>query len=117
MTHFILDENIGYDLIPFLQKKGFAVDHVKKMGLTGTKNGDLYRVIEKKKSWFITKDKDFSVKAGFDKYRVGGFIVLNLADESTMNVKDKLDVVFKKLKNKFSEKKLVLVKDNQVIIY
>jgi len=80
-------ENISFQIIEFIEKKGYICEHVKKMGYGGTKNGDLYSIIEKKKSWFITRDKDFSVKEKFDNYKVGGVIVLNLSDKTTKNIK------------------------------
>lgn len=116
MTTFIIDENLSFELIPFLQKKGFTAEHIKIMGLGGTKNGELYKIIEKKKAWFISKDKDFSVKEKFDKYKVGGIIVLNLSNESTKNFKKYIDMVFNKLNENFSEKKLILVRDKEFII-
>ncbi len=116
MTNFIIDENLSYDLIEFLQKKGFNADHIKKMELGGTKNGELYKIIEKNKAWFISKDKDFSVKEKFDKYKVGGIIVLNLSNETTKNFKQYIDLTFKELRNNFEVKKLVLVRDKEFLI-
>jgi len=116
MINFIIDENLSFELIKFLKSKGFPAKHIKKMNLGGTKNGELYKIIEKNKAWFLTKDKDFSVKTKFDQYKVGGIIVLNLSDESTKNFKNVISKVLIKLKNDLSKKKLVLVKDEKIII-
>ena len=32
---FLLDENIPYALIEYLEEKGFSVEHLKKMGKEG----------------------------------------------------------------------------------
>ena len=56
---FLLDENIPYVLIKLLEKKGFSVAHLKKIGRGGIKNGEVYKLAEESKSWIITRDADF----------------------------------------------------------
>jgi len=56
MIEFLLDENLPFALIDFLEKKGFRVNHLKKMGKSGIKNGAVYKIAEQSKSWIIVKD-------------------------------------------------------------
>jgi predicted nuclease of predicted toxin-antitoxin system len=41
---FLLDENIPYALIDLLEKQNFTVEHLKKIGKQGIKNGEVYKV-------------------------------------------------------------------------
>ena len=41
----LLDENIPYAFIDFLEKKGHTVEHIKKIGKSGIKNGDVYKYL------------------------------------------------------------------------
>jgi predicted nuclease of predicted toxin-antitoxin system len=47
---FLLDENIPYALIDLLKKRGFDVQHLKKMGKQGIRNGEVYGIAEKKRA-------------------------------------------------------------------
>jgi len=43
---FLLDENLPFALVSFLEKRGYQVDHLKKMGKSGIKNGEVYKIAE-----------------------------------------------------------------------
>jgi predicted nuclease of predicted toxin-antitoxin system len=73
---FLLDENIPYALIPFLERKGFTVNHVRKLGKAGIRNGEVYTLAEELHSWIITRDKDFLNYVKFASYTVEGVIVI-----------------------------------------
>ena len=56
---FLLDENIPYALIDLLEKRGFTVEHLKRIGKQGIKNGEVYEIAEKEKMWIVTRDANF----------------------------------------------------------
>ncbi|MBM4167340.1 MAG: hypothetical protein FJ218_10550, partial [Ignavibacteria bacterium] len=56
---FLLDENLPFELIQLLEKENYLVEHIKKIGKTGLKNGAVYSYAEKNKMWIITRDTDF----------------------------------------------------------
>ena len=68
---FLLDENIPYALIDLLEKKNFTVEHLKKIGKQGIKNGEVYKIAENKKMWIITRDADFQSLHRFHTYNTG----------------------------------------------
>ena len=71
-TKFLLDENIPYALIDLLEKRGFLVDHLKRMEKTGIKNGEVYKLAEKGKMWIVTRDADFQNFRRFATYNISG---------------------------------------------
>jgi predicted nuclease of predicted toxin-antitoxin system len=114
--NFVIDENLSVDLIPFLQKKGHQAYHIKIMGLTGIKNGEVYKTAQQKQAWLITKDQDFNIIEKFRTSRVKGIILINIDGQSTSDYKKAIDKVFNKLKNKFDEKLHVTITDDKIII-
>jgi predicted nuclease of predicted toxin-antitoxin system len=80
---FVLDENIPYALIDLLKKRGFDVQHLKKMGKQGIKNGEVYEIAENEKGWIITRDADFQNLRKFHSYNVGGIILFKLTRSKT----------------------------------
>jgi len=78
---FLLDENIPYALIDLLKQRGFDVQHLKKMGKEGIRNGEV-----------LTRSKT----------------------EHLLNAMVRL---LDKQKDRFAEKNLIVVEDNEVKIY
>ncbi|MEW6200628.1 MAG: DUF5615 family PIN-like protein [bacterium] len=58
---FLLDENMPYALIALIEKRGFLVEHLKKIGKSGIKNGEVYKLAEEK------KDMDYHKRCRFSK--------------------------------------------------
>lgn len=56
---FLLDENLPFELISFLENRSYRVDHLKKMGKSGIRNGEIYKIAEQNKAWVVTRDADF----------------------------------------------------------
>ena len=73
---FLLDENIPYALIDLLEKRGFLVEHLKKTGMGGIKNGEVYKLAEKSKMWIVTRDADFQNYYRFIAHDIGGIILM-----------------------------------------
>lgn len=67
---FLLDENIPYSLIGFLERQGYKADHVRKLGKAGIRNGEVYQLAVELKAWIVTRDKDFRNYTKFLSYKV-----------------------------------------------
>lgn len=80
---FLLDENTPCALIDFLENRGFAVMHLKKMGKGGIRNGEVYELAERNKMWIITRDADFQNIRKFNNYDVAGIILIKLTLSKT----------------------------------
>ncbi len=76
---FLLDENLPFALIDFLEQTGYSVNHLKKMGKSGIKNGEIYKIAQQSKSWIITRDADFENYYRFKNYTVEGIILIKLS--------------------------------------
>jgi predicted nuclease of predicted toxin-antitoxin system len=114
---FLLDENIPYALIDLLQERGFDVQHLKKMGKGGIKNGEVYKIAENEKSWIITRDADFQNLRKFHSYNVAGIILFKLTRSKTEHLLNAMIALLDKQKDKFAGKNLIIVEDYQVKIY
>lgn len=114
---FLLDENIPFALIDLLEKRGFFVEHLKKTGKSGIKNGDVYKFAEKKKMWIITRDADFQSYHNFFSHDVGGIILIKLTITKTPNLLKAMETVLKNHKDKLSKKHLIIVEDKTIKIY
>lgn len=114
---FLLDENIPYALIDFLEKKGFSVDHLKKIGKGGIKNGEVYKRAEENKLWIITRDADFQNYYKFISHDIGGIILIKLMITKTSYLLEKIKTFFDKYEDKLSSKHLIIVEDETIRIY
>ncbi|MCF6148266.1 MAG: DUF5615 family PIN-like protein [Candidatus Kuenenia sp.] len=65
---FLLDENMPYALIDFLESRGFTATHLKRIGKGGIRNGEVYEFAEKNKMWIITRHADFQNIKKFNNY-------------------------------------------------
>jgi len=114
---FLLDENIPYALIDLLERKGFLVEHLKKKGMGGIKNGEVYQLAEKNKMWIITRDADFQNYYKFISHDIGGVILIKLTITKTSYLLKTLDGFLDKYKDKLTEKHLIIVEDEVIRIY
>ena len=114
---FLLDENILYALIDLLQKRGFDVQHLKKIGKQGIKNGEVYEIAENEKSWIVTRDADFQNLRKFYSYNAAGIVLFKLRRSKTEHLLNAMTRLLDKQKDKFAGKKLIIVEDYEVKIY
>jgi predicted nuclease of predicted toxin-antitoxin system len=114
---FLLDENIPYSLIAFLEKRGFKADHVRKLGKAGIRNGEVYQLACELRAWIVTRDKDFRSYTKFISYDVPGVIVIESESELTrqqvVNVFDRFLAAFE---NRLSSKCLIVIEDEEIKI-
>ncbi len=73
---FLLDENIPYALMEFLDNKGYIAHHLKKMGKSGIKNSEVYKIAEQNKMWIVTGDADFQNYYKFTQIDVEGITLV-----------------------------------------
>ncbi len=114
---FLLDENMPFALIEFLEERGYPVEHLKKIGKGGIKNGDVYKYAESNKMWIITRDADFQNYHKFISHDVSGIILIKLTITKTSHLLKTLKDVLDKCKDKLSNKHLIIVEDEVVKIY
>jgi predicted nuclease of predicted toxin-antitoxin system len=88
---FLLDENMPFDLIDAIAKKGHTTHHVKKLGKTGIVNGEVYRLAIELDAWLITRDKDFRSLEKFARHDIAGIILL-MSDHDLL-VKEVLEII------------------------
>lgn len=111
---FILDENIPFALIDLLEKEGFLVKHLKKIGKSDIRNGEVYLFAEKTGSWIITRDADFQNLDRFTRHKIGGVILFKLSKTKTRNLLEAIKLVLDTIKDKLTEKHLIIVEDDQI---
>ncbi|HHT9111857.1 MAG: DUF5615 family PIN-like protein [Planctomycetes bacterium] len=114
---FLLDENMPFALIRFLEEKGFRVNHLKKIGKGGIKNGVVYKIAEESKSWIVTRDADFESYRKFVIYNVGGIIVFKLSKTRTQHLLNTMKRFLETYRDKLFAKRLIIIEDREIRIY
>lgn len=114
---FLLDENMPFALIRFLEEKGFRVSHLKKIGKGGIKNGAVYKIAEESKSWIVTRDADFESYRKFVIYNVGGIIVFKLSKTRTPHLLNTMKRFLETYRDKLFAKRLIIIEDREIRIY
>jgi len=114
---FLLDENLPFALISFLEKRSYRVNHLKKMGKSGIKNGEVYKIAEQKKAWVITRDADFESYHKFKTYDVGGIILFKLSITRTPYLLLTMKKFLAIHEDKLSTKHLIIIEDTGIRIY
>ncbi len=114
---FLLDENIPYALIDLLEKRGFPVHRLKKMGMSGKKNGEVYKLAEVGRMWIITRDADFQSYYKFIIHEIGGIILIKLTKTRTDYLLKAMESFFNKYEDKLSKKHLIILEDEMIRIY
>jgi len=115
--NFLLDENIPFALIEFLQKKGYSAEHLKKIDKVGIKNGEVYQFAEKKHFWIVTRDSDFGSYKKFIDYDVAGIILFKLSKTNTQYLITTLDKFLKTHHKLLLSKHLIMIKDDKIEVY
>lgn len=117
MIEFLLDENLPYAPIDFLEQKGYGVNHLKKMGKSGIRNGEVYKIAEQSKLWIITRDVDFESYHKFKTYNVGGIILFKLSITRTPYLLLTMKKFLENHEDKLSSKHLIIIEDTGIKIY
>ncbi|HZK76013.1 MAG TPA: DUF5615 family PIN-like protein [Candidatus Kapabacteria bacterium] len=111
---FLLDENIPYSLMGFLQRRGYNVDHIRKLGMAGIRNGEVYQLAVSLKSWIVTRDKDFRNYEKFLSYDVAGIIVIESElDLTRQQVVEVFERFLKTFESKLASKSLIIINDGE----
>lgn len=114
---FLLDENIPFAMIEFLQNKGYETKHLKKIEKGGIKNGEVYEIAEKDNSWIITRDADFKNYRKFLDYDIKGIIFFAVNDTRTPHILELMNKFLKMYSEKLLSKNLIIIEDNEIKIY
>ena len=114
---FLLDENMPFDLIQLLTKKGHEVIHLKKIGKGGIRNGEVYQVAEAEGSWILTRDADFKNYQKFNTYQIKGIIVFVLNNTKTGNLIEVVNRFLEHHHDKLLSKHLIIIEDSNIRIY
>lgn len=113
----LLDENIPYALIDLLKMRGFSVQHLKKIGKQGIKNGEVYEIGERENMWIVTRDADFQNLRRFYSYYIAGIILFKLTRSKTEYLLNAMIKLLDKQRDKLAGKNLIIVEDYKVKIY
>ncbi len=114
---FMFDENIPYALIDLLERRGFSVQHLKKIGKEGIKNGEVYEIAERENMWIVTRDADFQNLRRFYSYNIAGIILFKLTRSKTEYLLNAMIKLLDKQRDKLAGKNLIIVEDYEVKIY
>lgn len=114
---FLLDENIPYALIEFLEEKGYHAEHLKRMGKGGIKNGEVYRIAEEGRMWIVTRDADFQSYYRFTTHNIGGVIVIRQTNARTEHLLRTMENFLERHKDKLNRKHLIIIEDDRIRIY
>jgi len=112
--NILIDENLPYDMIDFFVKRKIKTEHLKKIGKTGVRNGEVYQYAEINKSWIITRDADFQSYFKFQKYNIGGVILFKTTITNKSFLLKSLEKFWNKYSGKLAKKLLVIIEDDNV---
>ena len=112
--HILLDENIPFEFILFFEKAGCITEHLKKIGKTGIRNGEVYTYAEEKKSWIVTRDADFQSLYKFEKYKIGGVILFKTTQSKTQFLLKTVKRFWELHSTKLTKKLLIVIEDDEV---
>lgn len=116
-TTFLLDENIPYAFIDFLERMGFGAHHLKKIGKQGIRNGEVYEIAERGNMWIVTRDADFQNLRKFYSYNIAGIILFKLTGSKTEYLLKAMIKLLDRKRDKLKRKNLIIVGDHEIKIY
>lgn len=114
---FLLDENVPFSLIQYLENKGYEANHLKEMGKSGIKNGEVYKLAEERGAWIITRDADFQNIKRFDSFDLKGIILFKLPKTKTEFLLKAMDRFLDKFQENLVRKHLIIIEEDQIKIY
>lgn len=112
----LLDENIPFAFIDFFEKRNCSVEHIKKIGKSGIKNGEVYKYAEKGKRWIVTRDADFQNYFKYHKYEIGGVILFKTSISKTSDLLKILAKFWQKHHENLHTKLLITIEDDTVTV-
>lgn len=116
MINILLDENLTFELIGFFERMQFKVYHVKKLGKTGIRNGDVYKLAKELDAWIITRDSDFESITKFDIHKPQGVIVLKVINTRTPALLALMKSVLDRQLIPFLHQHLIIIEEDNVSI-
>ena len=93
--HFKVDEDLPREVAHLLRAKGYECSTVLEQGLGGTKDPELWRIVQDHRQFLITADKGFGDVRRFPPGSHGGVLLLRPADDG---IQPLLDLVNQALK-------------------
>jgi predicted nuclease of predicted toxin-antitoxin system len=112
----LLDENLPFAFIQFFEQRECTVFHIKKLGKSGIRNGEVYKLAEELDAWLITRDSDFQNLEKFLRSNVNGIILLKQEDHRTPILLQTMKQLLEKESTLFSSSQLVTVDEGEVRI-
>lgn len=112
----LLDENLPFAFVSFFEQCGYTVFHIKKLGKSGIRNGEVYKLAEELNCWLITRDADFRSLEKFLRSNVLGIILLKQEDHRTPILLQTMKQLLEKESTLFSSSQLVIVEEGEVRI-
>lgn len=114
---FLLDENIPFALITLLEDSGFEVNHLKKSGKAGIRNGEVYELASRYSSWIVTRDSDFQSIYKLNQYDIKGVIVLKLNSTKTPYLPGRFESFLQNYRDTLDTKSVIIISDEHIRIY
>jgi predicted nuclease of predicted toxin-antitoxin system len=75
-TRFLIDESLGIEVANYLREKGYNVQFVGDVGLTGRSDEDVFSYAWRENRMLWTHDRDFLDDRRFPEHRNPGVVVL-----------------------------------------
>ena len=116
MISVLLDENMPFNLIELFEKVGHITYHVKKLGKTGIKNGEVYKLSLELKAWIITRDSDFENLAKFEQYDPYGVVVIKTNITTSVFLRKLFKTLLEKKSIDFSQQQLIVIDEDGIKI-
>jgi predicted nuclease of predicted toxin-antitoxin system len=116
MINILLDENMPFDLIQLFEQFGFSVYHIKKLGKTGIKNGEVYELSLQLNAWIITRDTDFENLLKFQQYNPKGIVVLKTQITITAYALNIFRSLLEQSIIAFSQQQLIVIDEKGITI-
>ncbi len=113
-VRILLDENLPFVLLTILEERGYTVFHIKKLGKSGIKNGEVYKLAEELGCWLFTRDADFQNLERFLRSNISGIVVFKLSNQLTSALLVTIQQLLRHEGSLFSASQLVIVDDHEV---
>ena len=113
---FLLDENIPFALIGFLEGKGYGVKHIKKIGKAGIRNGEVIQLAHAESAWLVTRDQGFQHHYRTPGYPIIGIIILNMEISITSFLLEVFDKFLRNHSELMESKRLIILEVEKVSI-
>ena len=116
MIPILLDENMPYDLIRLFEKYNFLVYHIKKLGKSGIKNGEVYLLSLELNAWIVTRDSDFDNIFMFQHYSPAGIIIVKSKITTISYLIDLFQTILEKKVIEFAKQQLIVLNEDGITV-